>query len=89
MATLSIPKNYADGTILFESDLDDIRTAVEDFINVTKLNVDNLQNDGITGSDKLVDASVNRIKQAAVGQQVSSASGITIVAPAAKVPKIS
>lgn len=58
MATISIPKNYQDGDPLFESDLDDIRNAVEDFLNITKINDDNIQDDGITGSTKIIDGTV-------------------------------
>ncbi len=54
MATLAIPKNYADGTVLFESDLDDFRDTLHTFFNVTKINDDNIQDAGITASAKLV-----------------------------------
>lgn len=62
MATLVIPKNYEDATVMFESDLDDFRDSVQTFINVTKLNDDNLQNAGITGSTKLIDGTVTGTK---------------------------
>lgn len=65
MATLSIPKNYADATILFESDLDDIRDNLLTFVNVTKLNDDNIQDQGITASLKLADNSITGDKLAA------------------------
>lgn len=65
MAQIAISKDYLDGDPLFEADLDAIREDVQTFINVTKLNDDNLQTAGITGSDKLIDLSVNAAKLAA------------------------
>lgn len=65
MATLSITKDWADGEVLLEADLDNIKSDVEDFLNTTKVNDDNIQNAGITGSTKLVDASVPAAKLAA------------------------
>jgi len=73
MATLNIPKNYEDGTILFESDLDDIRDNILTFVNVTKLNDDNIQDNGITASDKLVDGSITGAKL-----DSSVADGVTV-----------
>jgi microcystin-dependent protein len=64
MATLSITKNWANGDILLESDLDAIKTDVETFVNVTKLNDDNIQNSGITASTKLIDATITTAKLA-------------------------
>lgn len=64
MATLTIPKGWADGDILLASDLTAFKTAVETFINTTKLNDDNIQAQGITGSTKLAAASVNAAKLA-------------------------
>lgn len=64
MALISVTKTYKDGDVLLEADLDGIKSSIENFVNVTRLNDDNLQNDGITGSDKLVDASVSQAKMA-------------------------
>lgn len=64
MALLTVTKNYQDGDVLLEADLDAMKSSIETFINVTRLNDDNLQDDGITGSDKLVDASVSQAKLA-------------------------
>ena len=64
MATLSIPKNYQDGTVLFESDLDDIKDSTETFVNITKLNDDNIQDQGINASAKLADNSITGDKLA-------------------------
>lgn len=64
MATLSITKTYSDGTVLNEVDLDNIKDDIETFINSTKINDDNIQNSGITGSTKLVNSSVNAAKLA-------------------------
>lgn len=64
MPTLTITKTYADGDTLFEADLDNIKDDIENFLNVTKINDDNIQSAGITGSTKLVDASVSSAKLA-------------------------
>jgi len=58
MATLTISKNYADSTVLFESDLDDFKNDLETFFNTTKFNDDNLQDAGITASEKFANNSV-------------------------------
>lgn len=65
MPAISISKTYADGDILFESDLDTIREDIETFLNVTKIDDDNIQDSGITASSKLVDATVTAAKLAA------------------------
>lgn len=62
MPVLTITKTYADGDTLFEADLDNIKDDLENFLNVTKLNDDNIQNSGITASTKLVDATVTSAK---------------------------
>lgn len=64
MPTLNINKSYADGEVLFESDLDNIINDTETFINVTKLDDDNLQDNGITASLKLVDGTITTAKLA-------------------------
>ncbi len=51
MPTLTITKTYQDGNVLTEADLDNIKDSIETFINVTKLDDDNLQDNGIS-SDK-------------------------------------
>lgn len=48
MPTLTITKTYDTGNVLTETDLDNIKDSIETFINVTKLNDDNLQDDGIS-----------------------------------------
>ncbi len=62
MATLSITKDWADGEVLLEADLDNIKEDVETFLNTTQLNDDNLQNAGITASTKLIDGSIPTAK---------------------------
>lgn len=62
MPTLTITKSYADGDILTEADLDNIRNDVITFLNTTKLDDDNIQDAGITGSSKLIDSSVTTAK---------------------------
>lgn len=65
MATLSINKDWADGEVLLEADLDNVKDDVETFLNTTKINDDNIQNAGITASSKLIDASISAAKLAA------------------------
>lgn len=77
MSTLDITRSYLDGEILFASDLDAIIDAVELFLNTTKLTDDNIADGGITGSLKLVSASVTNAKLAA------SAVGTTNIVDAA------
>lgn len=55
MPTYSTNKTYADGNVLTEQDLDNIKDSIETFLNVTKLDDDNLQDDGIS-SDKFTPA---------------------------------
>lgn len=64
MGTLDARRTYIDGSILFAADLDAIIDDIETFVNTTKLNDDNLQDQGITGSAKLIDASVTAGKLA-------------------------
>lgn len=64
MATLDVTRAYSDGEVLTEAQIDTIRTDIETFFNTTKLNDDNIQNSGITGSTKLADASISTAKLA-------------------------
>lgn len=64
MANLSITRNYADGEVLLEADLDEVCDDLETFLNKTKINDDNIQPSGITGSTKLLDGSVSAAKLA-------------------------
>lgn len=58
MGTISITKDYLDGSILYEADLDNIVDAVETFLNTPNLGTNNIQDDGITASSKFSDSSV-------------------------------
>lgn len=62
MPTLTITKTYADGLVLLEADLDHIKNDIETFLNFsaggTGINDDNIQNQGITASSKIVASSV-------------------------------
>jgi hypothetical protein len=64
MADLSTTRNYNDGEVLVRADLDAFLDDIETFINVTKINDDNIQNSGITGSTKLLNQSVTETKLA-------------------------
>lgn len=64
MATLDTTRTYNDGEVLVESDLDAFLDDIETFLNVTKINDDNIQNNGITGSTKLLNQSVTEAKLA-------------------------
>jgi hypothetical protein len=79
MATLSITKSYADAQILFEADLDAMKSSIETFVNTTKLNDDNIQNQGITGSTKLADLSVAtaNLEDETLGSSNFDASAVT------------
>ena len=65
MATLTTTRNYDDGEVLVRADLDAFLDDIETFLNVTKINDDNIQNSGITGSTKLLNQSVTESKLAA------------------------
>ena len=65
MPTLSISKTYQDGDVLFEADLDNIRSAIETFLNTTKIDDDNIQDNGITASTKIIDGTISSGKLAA------------------------
>jgi hypothetical protein len=58
MASIDIRRLYADGEILLASDLDAIVDDVESFLNITKINDDNIQTGGIDASLKLADATI-------------------------------
>ncbi len=79
MATLTITKTYEDGVLLMEADLDAIRTSIQTFLNTTKLNDDNFQDDGITASAKIIDASITNAKMAdnSVGTTQFQAGSVT------------
>lgn len=57
MPTLSITKSYQDGDILTEADLDNIRESVQTFFNTTKIDDDNIQDNGISASKLGIDDS--------------------------------
>ncbi len=61
---LAITKTYQDGDVLLAADLNHFKTDPETFLNDTKLNNDNIQDAGITGSTKLAQASVTTAKLA-------------------------
>lgn len=50
MPTLTVTKSYLDGTALTESQLDDIKTSIETFVNTTKLGTTNLADGAITAA---------------------------------------
>lgn len=64
MSTLNLPKQYEDGQILFAADLDVILDEFENFFNVTQINDGNIQDDGLTGSIVIRDATVTTDKLA-------------------------
>ncbi len=83
MATIALTRNYADGEIYTQADVDAPYDDIETFINVTKLNDDNIQNNGITGSTKLLTGSVTEGKLAS-----NSVSTVKIVDQAVTEDKI-
>lgn len=62
MPQLDIRRTYADGANLLKQDLDAFIDDIETFLNLTKLNDDNFQDGGITGSTKLADGTVTNEK---------------------------
>ena len=74
MPTFSMTKSYADGNVLNESDLDNMKTSTETFLNTTKLDADNLQDSAISTA-KIAANAVTQAKRVALGQQLSSATG--------------
>lgn len=62
MATLSTTRNYGDGEILLESDLDTFLDDIETFLNTTKINDDNIQDAGINAATKLANSSITNAK---------------------------
>lgn len=64
MPQLDARRTYQDGMVLFAADLDAIIDDIETLLNVTKLNDDNIQDNGITASQKLIDGTVTTGKLA-------------------------
>ena len=64
MAQLDVRREYADGEILLASDLDAFLNDIETFLNVIKLNDDNIQDGGINAATKLADSSITTAKLA-------------------------
>lgn len=64
MATITITKQWANGQVLLEADLDFIKDDIETFLNTTKITDDNIQNAGITASSKLIDGTISTAKLA-------------------------
>lgn len=64
MPTFTMTKNWDDGTVLTESQLDDIKNSVETFLNVTKLDGDNIATSGIATTN-IADGAVTAAKLAA------------------------
>lgn len=64
MAQLDVRREYADGEILLASDLDAFLNDIETFLNIIKLNNDNIQDGGINAASKLANNSVTTAKLA-------------------------
>lgn len=62
MATLDFPRQYADGEILLAADIDAFLDSVEELVNTTGLDDDNIQPNGITASTKFVAESISSAK---------------------------
>jgi hypothetical protein len=63
MPTITVTKNYSDGSALTETHLDDAFESVETFINTTKLDSNNIQSGGVA-TGNIADASVTESKLA-------------------------
>lgn len=64
MAFLNIDRSYESNKTPTQQDLDNIIDGIETFLNVTGVSDDNIQNNSVTGSTKLVDASITQSKLA-------------------------
>ena len=62
MAQIDVRRLYASNTAPTQGQIDAIVDDAETFVNLTKLNNDNVQDDGITGSTKIDDESINTAK---------------------------
>ncbi len=71
MPTLNVTRNYGDGEILFQADLDAFLDDLENFLNTTKIDNSNIQDGGIDGSLKLTTASVVESKLASAAVTTS------------------
>lgn len=78
MPTITITKDYQDGDILVEADMDAIRSDILTFLNTTKIDSDNIQDSGIQTS-KLQDSSVttSKINDLAVTTAKLAAASVT------------
>lgn len=64
MPILQTTRNYDDGEVYTKTDVDAPLDDIEQFVNVIRLNDDNIQNNGITGATKLLNQSVTEAKLA-------------------------
>lgn len=71
-------KTYEDGTILFQSDLDNIVDDITSFLNTTKIDNSNIQDGGIDGSLKLTTASVVESKLASAAVTTSKIADLNV-----------
>jgi hypothetical protein len=62
MASIDLTRSYNNGEPLLEADLDAIQTDVKTFLNVTKINDDNLQTNSIDAETKIVSSSITTAK---------------------------
>lgn len=65
MAQINVSRTYEDGEILTEADLDVFLDDLETFLNITKINDDNIQDAGINATAKVLNLSVTTAKLAA------------------------
>lgn len=62
MATISTTRSYITGELLLDSDFDAFLNDIETFLNVTKVNDDNIQDSGLAASQKLANATITTVK---------------------------
>lgn len=62
MAFIDIDRTYGSNKVPTQDDFDNIVDGIEVFLNVTGVSDDNLQNDSITASTKLIDGSITQSK---------------------------
>src|SRR5437868_2085429 len=84
MPTLIVTKSYANAAILNEADLDNIKNALETFVNVTKLDSTNIQSDTVglgvtsTGANAIA-TSMSSASSLGILQKASSTEGYRLL----------
>lgn len=81
MAQLDVRRTYKSGYILTKQDLDAFLNDIETFFNTTKLNSDNIQDNSITISTRVIDGTITtaKIDNGAVTNSILATDAVTAV----------